>query len=111
MKSMQQTVGECPQCGDELYVFRTYSYKRFAKCINPDCQYSYPLPSKGSIEETGVCCPQSAVQILAIIPNIRLTRGRYQAQENQTYFWANRPCFTCPSRNQCANWKEVKEDY
>lgn len=111
MKNLQQTIGECPACGDELYVFRTYTRKRCAKCINPDCDYGIPLPARGSIEETGLLCPKEKMQILAIIPHLRLKGGRYQAQESKIYFWVNRPCFACPQRNQCKPWKEVSEDY
>lgn len=111
MRSLRQTVGECPKCGDELYVMKTHSRKRFAKCVNEDCSYSFGLPSRGSFEETGVICPVHGVEIIAIIPNLKLKHGNYRKQEKQTFFWASRPCFACNQRSKCAFWDELKEVY
>ena len=32
----QMSVGECPECGDELYLFRTKARKKVVKCVNDD---------------------------------------------------------------------------
>ena len=111
MRSMSKCIGECTECGDEVYVFRTRSHKRFAQCVNEECNESFPLPSKGSIEETGLDCPITGTQIIAVVPNIRLSRGNFKQQTKKTYFWAKKPCFTCPDQYSCEALKDAKNDY
>lgn len=111
MKSLQVCIGECPQCGDDLYVFRTYSHKRCAKCANEDCEFGFALPGKGTIEATGVVCPESALQILAIVPNLKLQRGNYRRQEKRIYFWTDKPCYACRKKSVCQAFADVHEDY
>lgn len=108
-----QSIGECPECGDEIYIFRTASRKRYAKCVNEECpkEYSFPLPSKGKIEVTGILCQKYSVFLLAIIPNLRLSKGRYVRQEKKTYFWTSAPCFTCREQSHCSQLNEAQEDY
>ena len=109
----QMSIGECPECGDELYVFRTKSRKKVVKCLNDDCpkQLAYGVPKSGKIEVTGLKCPKSNLPVLAIIPNIRLAQGKYKQNTKGIYFWTNSPCFTCREQNSCEVRKEAKEDY
>jgi ssDNA-binding Zn-finger/Zn-ribbon topoisomerase 1 len=109
----QKSLGECPVCGDELFVFRTRSRKRLAKCVNDECPNPpiFGIPKSGSIEVTGEVCPKNGFPLIAIVPNLRLTQGRYKSQIKKTYFWTNGPCFTCSKQDRCDILKELCEDY
>ena len=111
MRCTQKCVGECEKCGDELYVFKTSNRKRFVQCANDECNQSFPLPAKGSLEETGELCPLNQMQILAIVPNLRLQRGNYRKQEKRTYFWTIKPCFTCREYSHCKPIQDLLEEY
>jgi ssDNA-binding Zn-finger/Zn-ribbon topoisomerase 1 len=106
-------IGDCPECGDELIVYRTRSGKRVAKCLNNQCpkQYAYPLPTKGTIETTGSICPETSAPLLAIIPNIVLKNRQRRRDEKKTYFWAKGPCFACSKAKKCEPLKEALSDY
>jgi ssDNA-binding Zn-finger/Zn-ribbon topoisomerase 1 len=108
-----ENIGECPLCGDELYIFRTKNRKRLVKCINEDCDPPtiYPVPSRGKIECTGYKCPEFNLPILAVVPNLRLRTGQYQSQTKKTYFWTKKPCFTCKNYSKCELVIELQEDY
>ena len=109
----QKSLGECPVCGDELFVFRTRSRKRLAKCVNDDCPNPpiFGMPKSGSIEVTRERGPQKEFPLIAIVPNLRLTQGRYKPQTKKTYFWTNGPCFTCSKQDRCEILKELREEY
>lgn len=108
----QECLGDCPLCGDEIYMFKTASHKRLAKCINEDCGKTvYPLPKRGTIELTASLCPISQLPVLAIIPNLRLSKGNYRRQESKVYFWVTKPCFSCSKVDSCSLRKELQEDY
>jgi ssDNA-binding Zn-finger/Zn-ribbon topoisomerase 1 len=111
-----QSIGDCPDCGEELWVMKFKTGGRIAKCVNENCpqKTAYALPKKGKLERTGDLCPKSHVMILAVIPQLKLAaRGslRFKAQEKKTYFWAKEPCFACSQQNRCAPLKELKEEY
>ena len=53
-----KSAGECPQCQGELIIYKTKSYGRFIKCDEDDCDLSYPVPRSGSIELSGLYCPE-----------------------------------------------------
>lgn len=107
------SIGECPECGDELYVFKTKSHKKLIKCVNDECpkKLAFGIPKKGSIEVTGLICPKNKLPVLAITPNIKLTQGKYKKDTKKTYFWTKSPCFTCNKQNSCEIRKEAQEDY
>ncbi|MHA1585277.1 MAG: hypothetical protein ACTSWL_08480 [Promethearchaeota archaeon] len=113
MYSTQINVGDCPFCGDELYIFKTKSRKRLVKCINEDCpkEYVYPIPKSGKVEVTGGICPKNNLPILAIIPNLVVATGKYRKRKKSTYFWTDGPCFSCSKQSKCENLAEIKEDY
>ena len=107
------SIGECPECGDELYIFKTKSHKRLVKCVNDECPKHtvFGVPKSGKIEVTGLKCPKNNYPVLAITPNIRLTKGKYKKDTKKTYFWTNSPCFACRDQNSCKIRKEALEDY
>jgi ssDNA-binding Zn-finger/Zn-ribbon topoisomerase 1 len=84
----QMSIGKCPECGDELYLFRTKSRKKVVKCVNDDFpkQFAYGVPKSGKIEVTGFKCPKNNLPVLAIIPNIRLAQGKYKKNTKGIYF-------------------------
>ena len=105
-------LGDCPICGDEIYLFKTRQHKRYAKCINESCgKTAYPLPKRGSIEPTGCICPKNHLPVLAIVPKLHLSCGNIRRQESKVYFWTDGPCFSCGNRVDCKIWKELKDDY
>ncbi|MHA1729099.1 MAG: topoisomerase DNA-binding C4 zinc finger domain-containing protein [Promethearchaeota archaeon] len=65
------TTGVCPECGDELTLYKSKSYRRFIKCENPDCEFSYPVPKAGYIESSGLVCPEKKLPILIITKKSR----------------------------------------
>ena len=113
MITTSKNIGECPECGDELYIFKTRSHKRLVKCINEDCEHPtiYPVPQRGKVECTGYLCPVHNLPILAIVPNLKLHTGRYQQQRKKTYFWTKNPCFTCRKYSKCDLIQELQDDY
>jgi ssDNA-binding Zn-finger/Zn-ribbon topoisomerase 1 len=113
MHSIAITIGDCPHCGDEIYLFKTRSNKRLAKCVNEQCpkKLAYPLPHAGKIECTHEICPQSQLPLLVVIPNMKLTHGRIKANRKQLYFWADRACFGCSKNRQCKILKDMQIEY
>ncbi len=113
MKSTQKCIGECPSCGDELYIFKTRNYKRLVKCINETCpeQFAYGIPKKGKIEITGIQCPKFKLPLLAVIPINFIAKGKFRPQEKHVFFWTKSPCFTCSSRSTCSELNEAIDDY
>ena len=113
MITTSKNIGECPVCGDELYIFKTKSYKRLIKCINEECDPAtiYPVPQRGKLECTGLICPKHHLPILAVVPNVKLHTGKYQQQRKKTYFWTKGPCFTCKQQSKCAQLLELQDEY
>ena|SRR6056297_1763017 len=112
MATVKQYVGVCPTCGDELYIFKTRSRKRFIKCINDHCEYNgYGIPKSGSLEVTGLICPKYNVPVLAVLKYLKLPRGRFKRDPKKSYFFTKRPCFTCFEQDKCEVLKEAKLDY
>jgi hypothetical protein len=113
MYSTELCIGECPYCGDELYVFKTRNRKKLARCISDECpkKYIFPVPSKGSLEVTGLICEKKNLPILAIIPNMKIKAGVYKPQNKNTYFWTDTACFACPKQHQCPQLKELEDEY
>ncbi len=109
---VKECLADCPICGDEICLVKTRNHKRFAKCINEDCGKTvYALPKAGTIENTSALCPINQLPILAIVPNLRLPGGDFRRQEKKTYFWVDKPCFTCRKVDSCEIHKELLEDY
>jgi hypothetical protein len=126
MRSTEIEVGTCPFCHDDVYIFRTQSRSRVAKCINPDCpvEFAFGIPKKGTLEVTAIYCPKpvekmkgiashedSRIQILAVVPNQYIKQGTFVSQTKKTYFWAKSPCFACSKRSTCLELAEAKEDF
>ncbi len=112
MAIVKQYVGECPVCGDEMYVHKTKSYKRFVKCINPECDgEGYGIPKRGSIECTTLTCPRSRVPLLAVVKYTKIPGRRFIKNTDKVYFFAKRPCFACPGVDSCKVRKEAELDY
>lgn len=85
-------IGECPKCGtDELNLYKTKAYKRFVKCESETCKFSYAVPKAGKIENTTLLCPNTKVPILLVLK-----------KDKTSYFWTDRPCFTCIDYTQCS---------
>src|ERR687884_264802 len=53
-----ETIGKCPESGDDLIIRRNRkSRKRFVGCTGyPDCRVTYPLPQRGEIIPLGTRC-------------------------------------------------------
>jgi hypothetical protein len=126
MRSTELEVGTCPFCQDDIYIFRTQSRSRVAKCINEECpvEFAFGIPKKGSLEVTALYCPKpvgqikgvapnegSRIQILAVIPNQYIKQGTFRSQTKKTYFWAKTPCFVCNKRSTCEELAEAKEEF
>ncbi|UYP48511.1 hypothetical protein NEF87_004796 [Candidatus Lokiarchaeum ossiferum] len=126
MISTELNIGDCPYCGDEMFVFRTQSRSRMAKCINECCpaQFGYGIPKKGNLEITALFCPKpipsrkglepqphSHIQLLAVIPKQYIKTGTFRSQSKKTYFWTMGPCFTCSQRSTCEALAEAKEEF
>ena len=112
MATVKQYAGECPDCGDEMYVHKTKSYKRFVKCINPECgETGYGIPKRGSIESTGLVCPRSNVPLLAVVKYTKIPGRRFVKNPDKVYFYSDRPCFACPDVDSCEVRKEAELDY
>lgn len=62
-----KTIGVCPNCGKDLLIRRSKAKKRFIGCSGyPECNFSLPLPQKGSIYVTTKNCKEHGVKILKI---------------------------------------------
>lgn len=95
------SLGECPKCeAAEIVLYKTKSYKRFAKCESEECNFSYPLPKAGKIENTTLLCPKIGIPILLVIKT-----------DSKNYFWTESPCFTCREFSQCSPINELKAEF
>ncbi len=62
-----KVVGKCPKCGKEILIRKSKTGKRFIGCSGyPECNFSLPLPQKGSIYVTTKYCKDHEVRILKI---------------------------------------------
>ena len=111
-------IGDCfgngGKCGGVFQIFKTKSYKRFAKCSNeycpgtrekPDKTITFPLPKKGHIEYTGSRCPLSLAPILVVSSS---ENSRYQFRSYFWSFWG--PCFSC-EYYECGEIKTLIKEY
>ncbi|MGQ4873688.1 MAG: hypothetical protein ACP6IY_06380 [Promethearchaeia archaeon] len=94
-------LGECPNCGCSIQLYKTNSHKRFAKCEY--CGLSYGLPKRGRLYNSGLTCPLSLLPILIIEP--------IGANKNPSYFFTDQPCFNCVKSSKCRLIKELKEEF
>lgn len=111
--NIAQSLGECPICGDEIVLIKTNSLNRMAKCLNDNCpkKFSYPLPKKGHIENTGSICPKTSVPVIVITPQLRVNTGRIKAETEKSYCWAQVPCFSCKEFRRCPVNLDLLEEY
>ena len=96
-----KSIGDCIKCGEEIIIYRSKSRNRFIKCYNTDCDFSYPLPRAGHIENSGLICPKNKLPILIIT----------KKNQNVTYFWVDGPCFTCKDGSNCPPLVDLREEY
>ncbi len=62
-----KVVGKCPKCKKEILIRKSKTGKRFIGCSGyPECNFSLPLPQKGSIYVTSKYCKDHEVRILKI---------------------------------------------
>ncbi|MEM2727294.1 MAG: DNA topoisomerase I [Archaeoglobaceae archaeon] len=62
-----KVVGTCPRCGKDIVIRKSKAGKRFLGCSGyPECNFSLPLPQKGSIYVTAKTCKDHGVRILRI---------------------------------------------
>ncbi|MEM2817786.1 MAG: DNA topoisomerase, partial [Archaeoglobaceae archaeon] len=62
-----KVIGECPRCGKELVLRRSKAKKRFIGCNGyPECNFSLPLPQKGSLIITEKKCEKHGTKILRV---------------------------------------------
>jgi hypothetical protein len=97
MKKIEE-LGVCPNCDCSICIYKTNNYKRFAKC--EICGLSYPLPKKGTINNSALMCPNSRFPLLII-----------DRPNQKAYFWADRPCFSCVGFDKCEPIKELIEEF
>jgi ssDNA-binding Zn-finger/Zn-ribbon topoisomerase 1 len=105
-------IGDCPICGDELYIFHTKTNRRLIKCINDKCpkHILYPIPHSGSINTTGLKCQKARFPLLLITPHLKL-RHRIKDDTKRLYFWAAEPCFNCSLQSRCSTLIEAKKEF
>lgn len=95
------SIGDCPECKDELVMYRSRARNRFIKCENPDCEFSYPIPKYGKVETTFLKCPETNLPLLMIT----------KKNQNVVYFWTTKPCFTCSRGSSCEPVNELREEF
>ncbi|MEM4155890.1 MAG: DNA topoisomerase I [Archaeoglobaceae archaeon] len=62
-----KVIGKCPNCGKEIIIRKSKAGKRFIGCSGyPGCNFSLPLPQKGSIYVTAKTCREHEIRILKI---------------------------------------------
>ncbi|MCS7143489.1 MAG: DNA topoisomerase I [Archaeoglobaceae archaeon] len=62
-----KVIGKCPKCGKDMLIRRSKAGKRFVGCSGyPECNFSLPLPQKGSIYVTAKNCKEHGIKILKI---------------------------------------------
>jgi DNA topoisomerase-1 len=71
-EAADRVIGACPACGDEaggeLAIKRTRTGSRLVGCTRyPDCDYSLPLPRRGSVVVTDETCAEHG------LPHLRVT--------------------------------------
>jgi ssDNA-binding Zn-finger/Zn-ribbon topoisomerase 1 len=93
-----EELGSCPKCDCSIIMYKTRSYKRFAKC--DVCEISYPLPKRGSISNSALVCPKTKFPILIV-----------EKRNSKAYFWSDRPCFTCTEMRNCGPVKTLEEEF
>ncbi|MCS7118887.1 MAG: DNA topoisomerase I [Archaeoglobaceae archaeon] len=60
-------IGRCPNCGGDIIIRRSKAKKRFIGCTNyPKCEFSLPLPQRGSLYVTAKTCREHGVKILKV---------------------------------------------
>lgn len=66
-------LGICPKCGKgTMRVIYSRAGKRFAGCSSwPDCNQTYPLPPRGTIDATGEPCPECGAPMISMGKNVR----------------------------------------
>lgn len=54
---VQDVIGKCPRCNNDLVQLRSKRGKRYIRCsMHPGCSKSYPLPQRGKIAFPGEIC-------------------------------------------------------
>ncbi len=97
MKQIEE-IGTCPNCSCSIFIYKTNNYKRFAKC--EICGYAYPLPKRGSIQNSALVCPAREVPILIV-----------ENANSKAYFWSDKPCFSCTKFDKCEQISELIEEF
>lgn len=97
MKKLRE-IGTCPKCQCSITIYKTSSYKRFAKCEM--CITSYSLPKQGAISTSALECPRTHFPILII-----------ERPHQPAYFWTDRPCFNCVEFDRCIILGELKAEF
>ncbi len=101
---MLKEIGECPECGCSLMIYKTKNtYRRFGKCENVECDISYGLPKAGSIETSGLKCPKTKFPVLII-----RAVGR---NKHRPYSWGKTPCFDCTQFDKCNVVKDLVQEF
>ena len=93
-----EEIGTCPNCECSIIMFKTNSYKRFAKC--EICGLSYALPKRGSIQYSALKCPESLLPILII-----------DRKDQKAYFWTDKPCFSCVQYDKCVLIRDLIKEF
>ena len=93
-----EEIGICPNCSCSISIYKTNNYKRFAKC--EICGLSYPLPKRGTINNSALICPRRDFPILII-----------EKKDQKAYFWADGPCFRCVESDKCKPIKELISEF
>ena len=114
------SVGECPQCGSTLEMYKTKKGSRLIQCENDECarkdetgnsvgrsrkKIFYWLPRKGHVESTNCYCPKDKYPIMVVE---KANNSRFKIS---SYFFANGPCFSCLKRDHCTPVNELVVEY
>ncbi|OKY78602.1 MAG: Topoisomerase IA TopA [Candidatus Methanohalarchaeum thermophilum] len=63
-------IGKCPECGEDLIIRRSKKGSRFVGCTGyPDCEFSLPLPKKGTLIKTKQICEDHGLNKLKVSKN------------------------------------------
>jgi ssDNA-binding Zn-finger/Zn-ribbon topoisomerase 1 len=97
MKELEE-IGECPNCGCTLIMYKTSNHKRFVKCEG--CGISYPVPKWGKIHSSALLCPMRSYPILIV-----------KKSNSKAYFWTDRPCFDCMHSDKCEEVQSLIQEF
>ena len=94
-----KTLGECPECGEQLLLRKAYRGSHFVGCDGyPDCEYTLPLPNKGNpliLDET--CEEHGLKHVKMLAGRGTFVHGCPQCKADEAEDEEDRVIGACPS--------------